>query len=328
MAILVDANHLFFRNFWMNVKDIVTHETDQNGKAVPTDEINEGYLVHLVYQNMLSFAKKFGASEKNKVYICLDSKPSWRHSYYVENSKKFPEYATETYKGDRSKNENIPWEKIFVALDEAYVALNLYTDFIVVKEERAEADDVIAVLAREISSTGEEVYICSSDKDFVQLQSDKVHIYDPLKKIIIPPCDVDTFMKLHILVAGDDNIKAVKPRCGEGTAKKMLKELDTILKTDPEVRARYQFNQTLIDFNFIPEDIKSKIINSYHQIPQQNFQPSQLLVFFSKKNMKQMVGRIQEFKLTGKVAVQPLLKAVQVSPVQKHAENSIESFFA
>jgi len=286
--ILIDASHLFFRNFWMNKNEIIEYRPDENGISKPTGVVNVGYMSHVIYYSILNLTNKFKASEKNQVIIALDSKPSWRHDYYVENSKQFPEYEEQTYKGDRKKHDDLPFDEIWKAFNISMDNLRENTDFKVVKVDKCEADDIVAVLA--MHSEEEQVFVCSSDKDFHQLQSEKIHIYDPIKKIIIPPIDVERHKQIHFLCAGDDNIKSVKPRCGKVTAEKMIDAgLDDILKSNPEIRERYEFNKMLIDFESIPDKYVKNIIDAVNNEEQFNYNAVKLMSFFSKYKMKQIL---------------------------------------
>ena len=109
--------------------------------------------------------------------------------------------------------------------------------------EGYEADDIIATLARRIDH---QVVIISGDKDFLQLVSDRVIIWDPMKNIIydrkaverrfgLPPEKLLDVMAL----TGDssDNIPGV-PGIGEKTAIKLIREfgsLEALLERVEEV---------------------------------------------------------------------------------------------
>ena len=322
--ILIDASHLLLRNFFMNKKEIVEFRPNEHGESKPTGKINEGFLIHVVYSSILTLANKFKASESNPVIVALDSKPSWRHEYYVKHSKNFPEYKGETYKGNRKKDSEIPWNKIWQTFDIAMANLTESTDFNVVKVDLAEADDVIAILAL---NADEEVYVCSSDKDFHQLQAPHIHIYDPIKRIIIPPIDVERRKQLHFLTAGDDNIKQVKPRMGKKTAEKIINEgLDTYLQINPEVRERYEFNRNLIDFDYIPKNVGDSILQAVDVENNFCYNTTSLMAFFSEYQMKLMLGKMQSFKLKGKQLEAPNLK-IKTEKVKKSVDTSIEEFF-
>ena len=48
-----------------------------------------------------------------------------------------------------------------------------------------EADDLIATYAKKITEAGAKVTVISSDKDLMQLVSDKIRLYDPMKSKVI-----------------------------------------------------------------------------------------------------------------------------------------------
>jgi len=324
--IIIDLSHLFFRNFWMNKKEIIEYRPDDRGISRPTGEINEGYMMHVIFASILKLTGKFQASEKNRVVIACDARPSWRHEYYLEHSKEFIEYKNQTYKGNRSKDPTLPWDKIFGCLNIATKMLDELTDFIVLEVPLLEADDVIAILARYAGET-EDVFVCSSDKDFHQLQTEKIHIYDPMKKIIIPPIDVERHKQLHYIVAGDDNIKGIKSRVGKKTAEKLINSgLDTILKTNPDMMARYKFNEHLMDFDCIPEDLCENCKIMFDKNKEYSYNGIELMRFFAGYRMQKMAGRLTEFKFKGKV--RESYKAPKPKVREEIVETSIAEFFS
>ena len=128
--ILIDGSHALYRTLIMN-KDKVQE--------------NPEFIGHLFISQVLSFSQKLGGSKQNKVVVCFDSS-SWRKKYYVENKPK--DYGQETYKGHRVKDESIDWESVFLIINKVSESLKLYSDFITMKVEEAEADDIIAVLTK------------------------------------------------------------------------------------------------------------------------------------------------------------------------------------
>ncbi len=63
--------------------------------------------------------------------------------------------------------------------------------------DHVEADDVIAYLALDYFKDSKRVNIMSSDKDFLQLASDKISIYSPTKKRIYGPAEVVNEYQIH-----------------------------------------------------------------------------------------------------------------------------------
>tara|TARA_Y100000034_G_scaffold136503_1_gene213411 strand:- start:19853 stop:22624 length:2772 start_codon:yes stop_codon:yes gene_type:complete len=109
-----------------------------------------------------------------------------------------------------------------------------------------EADDLIATYTKQIIKVGAKVTVISSDKDLMQLVSDKVRLYDPMKSKVLGEKEVvEKFGVKPVQVidvqslAGDssDNIPGV-PGIGIKTASELInkyKTLDVLLKKADEI---------------------------------------------------------------------------------------------
>ncbi len=113
--------------------------------------------------------------------------------------------------------------------------------------EGYEADDIIATYARQAEARGWEVTIVSSDKDLMQLVSERIHLLDAMKNRVIGPAEVmekfgvapDKVIDVQAL-AGDssDNIPGVQG-IGVKTAAQLIDEygdLDTLLARAEEIK--------------------------------------------------------------------------------------------
>ncbi|HPE32322.1 MAG TPA: 5'-3' exonuclease H3TH domain-containing protein, partial [Parvularculaceae bacterium] len=116
-----------------------------------------------------------------------------------------------------------------------------------IESEGFEADDLIASYARAVEKQGGEVVIISSDKDLMQLVSDRVSLFDTMKnkkigrdevveKFGVPPEKVIDVQAL----AGDstDNVPGV-PGIGVKTAAQLIEEygdLETLLNRAEEIK--------------------------------------------------------------------------------------------
>jgi DNA polymerase-1 len=109
-----------------------------------------------------------------------------------------------------------------------------------------EADDLLATYAKKIVAAGAKVTVISSDKDLMQLVSEKIRLYDPMKNKVLGEKEVfEKFgVKPHQVIdvqslAGDssDNIPGV-PGIGVKTAAELInkyKTLDVLLKNIEEI---------------------------------------------------------------------------------------------
>jgi DNA polymerase-1 len=109
-----------------------------------------------------------------------------------------------------------------------------------------EADDLIATYTKQIIKVGAKVTVISSDKDLMQLVSDRVRLYDPMKSKVLGEKEVvEKFgVKPNQVIdvqslAGDssDNIPGV-PGIGIKTASELInkyKTLDVLLKKADEI---------------------------------------------------------------------------------------------
>ena len=128
-----------------------------------------------------------------------------------------------------------------------------------------EADDCLAITAKHIVETQPDanVWIITSDMDYLQLAGERIHLVDLKFKDLTDSKNSfkdpkkDLFCKI---VSGDksDNIPSVLPRCGMKTAAKFYEnsELfeDRMNITDGS-RERYERNQLIIDFDRIPIEL-------------------------------------------------------------------------
>ncbi len=117
--------------------------------------------------------------------------------------------------------------------------------------EGEEADDVIATLTRQAEAEGLEVLIASSDKDLMQLVSDRVTLLDTMRDQRIGPAEVEArfgvppekVLDLRALTGdSSDNIPGVRG-IGQKTAAKLIEQfgsLDALLERSDEISAKGQ----------------------------------------------------------------------------------------
>ncbi|HEY5209219.1 MAG TPA: DNA polymerase I [Stellaceae bacterium] len=157
------------------------------------------------------------------------------------------------YKANRSETppELVPQFQLVRAATDAFGLARI---------ERAdfEADDLIATYARVASEAGDDVTIVSSDKDLMQLVSQRVRMFDPIKNKPIGAAEVrekfgvgpEQVIDVQAL-CGDsvDNVPGV-PGIGVKTAAELITiygTLEALLERAPEIKQPKR-RQSLIDF--------------------------------------------------------------------------------
>ena len=183
----------------------------------------------------------------------------WRQSIYPE------------YKATRDKDDGFLGGPFFkMAYDEDLFIIGGAKA--ILKHPKLEADDCIAITVKQLLQAEPDckIYIIASDKDYLQLASDRVQIYTLAFKNISESKsshgnkEMDLFCKI---VMGDvsDNIKAIIPKCGPKTALKLYENRDLFEEKlkDPVVKNNYERNRILVDFNYIPEQyVKEFLLRS------------------------------------------------------------------
>lgn len=201
----------------------------------------------------------------------------------------FPYYKANR-KANREKSK-LDWGLIFESLAELREDLINNFPYKVVNVEGAEADDVIAVLAKWSQSNAllqeglfeepQKVLIVSSDKDFIQLQKYKnVRQWSPMQKKFLQGTqqEIYEYTITHIVKAGDDgipNILSPDDVFVSGGRQKPIRETKVIqwlqqkpedFCTTPDMLRNYKRNELLIDLNFIPKSVSTNIINYYQSV--------------------------------------------------------------
>jgi DNA polymerase I len=166
-----------------------------------------------------------------------------------------------------------------------------------------EADDLIATYAKQITDAGAKVTVISSDKDLMQLVSDKIRLYDPMKSKVIGEKEVlEKFgVKPNQVIdvqslAGDssDNIPGV-PGIGVKTAAELInkyKNLDTLLKKASEIPQNKR-RETLLE-NKDKALLSRQLVTLKEDVPVE-YDPSSFIIKEVKKDNLYNFLREMEF---------------------------------
>lgn len=199
----------------------------------------------------------------------------------------------------------------FPIIREASEALNLF----MIEQVGAEADDIIATLAKRFAPE-QEVLIISSDKDLMQLIGDNVLMYDAMKNKIIGSSQVlekfgvlpDKVLDILSLI-GDvsDNIPGIKG-IGPKTAAELINQfdnldnifnnLDSIKQEKRRIMLQEGFENAKLSKQLASLKYDLNLNIELEDLKIRQLDPYQLCSFLSKQNFKSLLGRfIKEFKL-------------------------------
>ena len=226
-------------------------------------EMSEDLLRHMIINSLRNYQKRY-AEEYGEMVLCTDAANPWRRDFYPH------------YKANRKKardNDDMDWTLIFDTLHKVKMEIKENFPYRYMYVENAEADDIIAVLCR---TTNEKVLIVSGDKDFQQLHKyDYVKQWSPnLNKFVVQDRP-EEFLKEHTLRGdksdGIPNILSNDDCMIEGIRQTPLRKpvfdayMRMTIESDDKYYRNYLRNQTLIDFDFIPEEVESRILQEYEK---------------------------------------------------------------
>jgi hypothetical protein len=232
---------------------------------------------HVTLSSIKSIKKKYG-KEYGKIVLCCDGRKYWRRDV-------FPHYKAGRKKSRDSSD--LPWKLIFDTLSQMRMDIAANFPYSVIHVDEAEADDIIAVMAKwsqendlveqGLVTEAQKVLILSSDHDFIQLQKyDNVSQWSPNVKKFIKANKREIHEKriTHIVKAGDDGIPNIlspddifvqgvrqKPISAKRLAEFIESGFDAC-RNDTE-RRNWHRNEQLIDFDHIPPAVADRIVEVY-----------------------------------------------------------------
>lgn len=227
---LIDGNSYVYRAFFAT-----PHLS--NSKGMPTNAI---------YAFISMVRKLQNEQNPDRLVVIFDSKvPSFRSEISSEYKATRPPMPS---------NMSVQFPYIKQVVDKMGIPI--------IEKEGFEADDIIASFVARKAGEGTQIFIVTSDKDMMQVVSDKVFIFDSMKnrligeeqvveKFGVGPCLVPDFLAL----AGDasDNIPGA-PGIGEKTARDLVSNFGSIEELyqsidripKPSVRQKLLDNRDLV----------------------------------------------------------------------------------
>ena len=267
-------------------------------------EVDDTLVRHLVLNNLRYYRSRF-TEEYGELVICCDSKHYWRRDY-------FPNYKANRKKDRESSGYD--WNFIFTTLNSVRDEIKEYFPYKVIEIYGAEADDIIAILTKQVQDDPDNIII-SSDKDFIQLHGLHVQQYSPVSKKLVNNISPLEYLREHIIkgdrsdgvpnvLSPDDTFtesKRQKPirktmliTLTEAMDKWEPKDLFQLAKCNRDTWVRnWQRNETLIDLGKIPQDIRDKILREFKNAPTGD--RSKLFNYFVEKKLNNLIQSIGDF---------------------------------
>lgn len=275
-VILVDSSYTSFHRFFATLRwfslahmDIYKKHKDEpsyDWSMEPNfiDKYKKMYLESII---RLVSPQVF---EDSIVLFCLDAPQDtlWRKELYS------------CYKGNRvdmsEKTNFIPtfkftYSELIPSLTKQYSSIHM------IKYPRIEADDIIALAVRYIKDKkpNYNIYLVSGDNDFLQLGYDKLYFADYKKKDLIKLTRSEAKESLkQKIINGDcsDNIPSIFPKTIKinNKRRKLIREdkmeLKKYLSENKEALTIYTNNKKLINFKYIPKNLKKPIYSMIKKI--------------------------------------------------------------
>lgn len=271
-----------------------------------TDKISLSMVRHLVLSSIKYNVKKARAQGYTKFVLCIDNAKSgyWRRdfAYYYKKNR-----------GEAREASTWDWAGYFESMHTVVDELQKSMPYVVMNIDKYEADDHIAILTKHLSLAGHKILIISSDGDFTQLHKyPNVKQWSPMHKKWVKvkngSAEMDCMTKI---LKGDkkDNVASVKVRSdfwftrveGERTPPMKAQIVEAIANDREQASVilseaeftRYKENLVLIDFDYIPGEIASSILDYYnsYKIPPRG----KIYSYFVKAGLAKLTSNINEF---------------------------------
>ena len=268
------------------------------------EEVDDTLVRHLVLNNLRYYRSRF-TEKYGELVICCDSKHYWRRDY-------FPNYKANRKK-DRASS-GYDWDFIFTTLNGVRDDIKEHFPYKVLEVYGAEADDIIATLVK-LEQGDLDTIIISSDKDFIQLHGFHVKQYSPVSKKLIGGTDPVSYLREHIIKGdrsdGVPNVLSPDDTFTESKRQKPIrktmlitlteamerwepKDLFQLAKCNKDTWVRnWQRNETLINLDKIPDDIRNDIVREFKNAPTGN--RSKLFNYFVEKKLNNLIQSIGDF---------------------------------
>ena len=278
MAQLIDFSQIVIGSYMMAAKHT---STDM--------DVIRSTVLNTLRMYRIKFINEYG-----ELVLCCDDRHTWRKEI-------FPNYKASRKKTKRASG--IDWKNLYDCLNQLKEEFIHWFPYKVIQVEKAEADDIIAILVNLID---ERTLILSSDRDFVQLHKFNVRQYSPIQKKYVESQSAGWSLHEKIIrgdvgdgipnIMSDDNVFVDEGRRQKPITQKKVDawfELDPDMYCDSEMLRNYNRNKQLVDLSEIPESIRLNIINQFENAKVGD--RKRLLTYFVNHRLKNLTENLSEF---------------------------------
>jgi 5'-3' exonuclease len=262
----IDHSYYLFYRYYALYKWYTVH---QKKEIDTTDVLGDAYFMEKftdIYKRSIEKLYKKYKVHPSRVCLAVDCERRhiWRNAIY------------DNYKGDRGIPSHFDPRVFKHILNEVLPTLSTSMGVSTLSVPQCEADDVIAISVKHIRRTNPEtpIVIITNDKDYLQLYDEKTQIINLQNKNL---GESGKYTKgneylLTKIIMGDksDGILPIsKKGCGPAAVDKYLSDpnhLQTFLGSNPEIAKRFAENQTLIDFQYIPQSLQLSITRKFEEL--------------------------------------------------------------
>ena len=252
--ILIDASYfIFYRVYALHIwwKNARPHEELVN--PYTNDEFVEKFRT--TFTSKISEIKKKLKLKNTKIIVGKDcpQQQIWRMALHP------------SYKGGRNeeKNKQANIASFFQLVNNEQLFEKSGVDLIV-QLDKLEADDCLALTAKYLYNEylESQIYIITSDHDYIQLSNDRIHLYNLKYKSLLDSKTYSGDPKRELfykIVLGDksDNIPSIFNKCGKKTVEKCFDDInffkEKLIKENKLLE--YERNNQLINFECIPVNL-------------------------------------------------------------------------
>lgn len=244
-VLLIDMTNLAMKNAFASVK---------------ADPFDGGVWTKWATRTAGDIINFIGDFNADRCILAMDSTSYWRQKIY-------PEYKA--HRRQFKKDSIIDFDNFnafYFKFMEKFIGV--FSNIICFTVKLCEADDIVAVLTKKHSESGDTCTIISEDKDFNQLTKYVgVKHYNPIGKKEVMMLNPQRSLDIKV-ICGDtnDNIPPIRRGIGIKSAEKIINNhIDILNSSDTLLVENFQRNRILIDFDFIPKEIASDIIIEYEK---------------------------------------------------------------